>query len=96
MNLYDFPKSAKSNRISHLFVKYLPLIYTKYENDKQAGQKEAGRGRTEGGEEKKEGKKEGGRKGRRKEEKNILTYFWSLQTVLFRVVQEGRHIIIQF
>lgn len=36
-----------------------------------------------------------GRKAGRKEKKGILTYFWSLQTVLFGVVQKGGHVIIQ-
>lgn len=39
---------------------------------------------------------EEGRKAGRKEKKEILTYFWSLQTVLFGVVQKGGHVIIQF
>lgn len=36
-----------------------------------------------------------GEEGGRKEKKGILTYFWSLQTVLFGVVQKGGHVIIQ-
>lgn len=31
-----------------------------------------------------------------KEKKRTLTYFGSLQAVLFRVVQKGWHVIIQF
>lgn len=61
------------------------------------------RKRRRGREEEKEGEMDRGRgggedgqKAGRKEEKEILTYFWSLQTVLFRVVQKGGHVVIEF